>query len=295
MRNMDELYQEILAYIDEQGLHWIAVARHEDYRRSANWVQYSDPKDWRGFISAAKRGGARFVNVETRLLGEVASSVIGIPQEQVRAMAGKKGPIRLWWIEMRQIAIGAAYPGAAYCLTLRSELWPVDEGREIREASSHPIIGQILETPDEELVSQLLDYVQSNYPSFKEDLRNEMHKPSWSNLQLYYFRNFWESQKHLNDPAVVHLYYQHSIPELDEKVKRVERVSYLRFSEDIEKQEDAQLPAITEECALWLKQYELSKILDSDIRHFLDIKKVRLSERSFKVLKNAVIFKHRTS
>src|SRR5438132_6770997 len=90
-------------------------------------------------------------------------------------------------------------------------------------------------------------------------------------------------------------YDQHSIPELDEKVKRVERVSYLRSSEDIEKQEDAQLPAITEECALWLKQYELSKILDSDIRHFLDIKKVRLSERSFKVLKNAVIFKHRTS
>ena len=41
MRNMDELYEEILAYIDEQGLHWIAVARHEDYRRSANWVQYS--------------------------------------------------------------------------------------------------------------------------------------------------------------------------------------------------------------------------------------------------------------
>ena len=222
MRNMDELYQEILAYIDEQGLHWIAVARHEDYRRSANWVQYSDPKDWRGFISAAKGGGARFVNVETRLLGEVASSVIGIPQEQVRAMAGKKGFIRLWWIEMRQIAIGAAYPGATYYLTLRSELWPMAEPvvapfgcrwptgaapapPEPAPVTPVPCPGPEVAGPDEELVSQLLDYVRSNYPSFKEDVRNEMHKPSWYNLQLYYFRNFWESQKHLNDPAVVHL------------------------------------------------------------------------------------------
>ena len=129
MRNMDELYQEILAYIDEQGLHWIAVARHEDYRRSANWVQYSDPKDWRGFISAAKGGGARFVNVETRLLGEVASSVIGIPQEQVRAMAGKKGFIRLWWIDSSWWSVSRCFCISGGHLLLDPQVGTLAHGR----------------------------------------------------------------------------------------------------------------------------------------------------------------------